>query len=159
MVAWIKHYKNMISENNMHNFRTLTLVTLLFGLSGLSLASTMYKWVDANGGVHYSQTPPKGKYTVINSQTQQIVASNQTSQADATNSKPTATSQPTTQANNAPVRLSTSDCSTLGQTLATLQSGQRVYESDANGQRAYVTDDQRAQQIQQYQQEMSSACQ
>jgi hypothetical protein len=37
------------------------LVTLcLLGLSGLSVATTLYRWVDAQGVVHYSDTPHQG---------------------------------------------------------------------------------------------------
>ncbi len=32
----------------------------LLGLSGLSVATTLYRWVDAQGVVHYSDTPHEG---------------------------------------------------------------------------------------------------
>jgi hypothetical protein len=36
----------------------------LLGLSGLSLATTLYRWVDAQGVVHYSDTPHEGAQVI-----------------------------------------------------------------------------------------------
>jgi hypothetical protein len=36
----------------------------LLGLSGLSVAATLYRWVDAQGVVHYSDTPHEGAQVI-----------------------------------------------------------------------------------------------
>jgi hypothetical protein len=36
----------------------------LLGLSGLSVATTLYRWVDAQGVVHYSDTPHEGAQVI-----------------------------------------------------------------------------------------------
>jgi hypothetical protein len=40
------------------------LALCLLGLSGLSVATTLYRWVDAQGVVHYSDTPHEGAQVI-----------------------------------------------------------------------------------------------
>ncbi len=46
--------------NSKRTIITLTLALLISGQSTALLATT-YKWMDADGGIHYSQVPPTGK--------------------------------------------------------------------------------------------------
>lgn len=41
----------------------VSLLILLGGLSFAAVGAELYKWVDENGVVHYSQTPPEGHQT------------------------------------------------------------------------------------------------
>lgn len=48
--------------------RRVALAALLLGLAVPAAAETMYRWVDAEGTVHYSQTPPEsGDYRRVES--------------------------------------------------------------------------------------------
>lgn len=143
----------------MQNFRLVSVALLSLGLSSLSLATTLYKWKDAQGGIHYSQTPPQGASQALKLQTQPAKSTAQPVKTDSTTSNVAVTTQQTAQSSNQTTRLSANDCAKLQQTLATLQTGQRVFESDANGQRAYLTDEQRSERIQRYQQDINGACQ
>lgn len=141
----------------MLNLQQLSLFTLCATLVCTSHADTLYKWKDAQGVTHYSQMPPKGAAKAMNLKASSGTPAPAVSQSNTPTE--TTTNSQTTPVQNTPIKLNANDCSALQQTLGTLQSGQRVYESDANGQRAYLNDEQRNERIQRYQQEMTQGCQ
>jgi hypothetical protein len=44
--------------------RTITHMLLIFLAAGLLAGAEIYKWVDENGVVHYTDTPPEGQQTL-----------------------------------------------------------------------------------------------
>lgn len=137
--------------------RMTTLVTGCAFISILSYAQPVYKWQDAKGATHYTQTPPpagaNAKTVDVRSRTNLQPVTLAPSVADtstqATNKAPAAPQKP---------RLKAEDCQQLRNTLDTLNTGRRIYESDKNGERAYLTEEQRTERISTYTKNLAEAC-
>lgn len=122
-------------------------------------AQQVYKWKDEKGRLHYTQTPPPARYA------QAVNIKERPTPAPATNGQKSAaagttatnTDNKATASKSAP-KLSASDCKAMQDNLALLQTGRRLYENDAGGERAYMTEERRAQQIQTYQQNIANGC-
>lgn len=142
---------------------------LLFAFTGMALlisplqAQQVYKWTDEKGALHYSQTPPPARYAkAVDVKARATVAPStkaggnaaaiETPAASAANpaTKPAAPAAP---------KLSPETCKNMQANLDTLASGRRLYEKDTAGERAYITEERRAAQIQIYQQNLSKGCQ
>lgn len=123
-------------------------------------AQQVYKWKDAKGVLHYTQTPPPARYSQsVNIKTRSLPAPAANSQetAPAADSSANATSK-TVAAGSKPAKLSAEACKGLQDNLALLQTGRRLYENDAGGERAYMSEERRAQQIRIYQQNIANGC-
>lgn len=128
--------------------RSLIVVALLL-LAPLASAQQIYKWKDAQGTMHYSQSaPPEGtRYQQVK------LAGGVESSADTATTPPAADATPAPATNPAPAApvADTPDnraklCATLKSNLATLQgSGPVVMQQ--NGKPAVLDDAQRKQQI------------
>lgn len=125
-------------------------------------AQAVYKWQDAKGATHYTQTPPpvgaKSQMVEVKSRTNLQPLTITTIDATATNTGNKA--NPGTQATSSQQKpkLKQEDCQTLKSTLDTLNSGRRLYEADAKGERAYLTEEQRAERIQTYSKNLAEGC-
>ncbi len=122
-------------------------------------AQQVYKWKDEKGRLHYTQTPPPARYA------QTVNIKERPTPAPATNGQKSAAAGTTTTntdnkatASKPAPKLSASDCKAMQDNLALLQTGRRLYENDAGGERAYMTEERRAQQIQTYQQNIANGC-
>jgi hypothetical protein len=156
---------------NYNNKWILTVLSLtLFSFGQMSHAAPFYKWVDEKGATHYTQTPPPQKSAKkININTlapsdsadasknlSAITKSDLKDDSDLEQAndkaKIKASADAARRAKNAP------QCQQLRASLAQLQSGRRLYGSDAKGERSYITDDQKASQIQQANTQIQKDC-
>ena len=124
-------------------------------VAGLAGAQQIYKWKDANGVVHYSQTPPptgSTHYTRMRLTSQPDVSSvapaspntEGTSAPDtsaATQSAAQAGTQPDTPSNRAEL------CKQLSSNIALLQSKQPVVTGGSDGKQQVMSDDARESQL------------
>lgn len=135
------------------------LISITSLLATTTQAQQVYKWKDEKGRLHYTQTPPPARYA------QAVNIKERPTPAPATNGQKSAaagttatnTDNKATASKPAP-KLSASDCKAMQDNLALLQTGRRLYENDAGGERAYMTEERRAQQIQTYQQNIANGC-
>lgn len=142
----------------MH-MRTL-LVASVFGLSlacvaGLASGQQIYKWKDASGVTHFSQTPPSNgaHYSKMTLTQEPEVSSNPPpasgSQAETANNTPNESvpaapagdTQPNTASNRAKL------CKQLSTNVALLQSKQPVVTDGSNGKQEVMSDSARKQQL------------
>jgi len=145
-------------------------------LTTTSAFAALSKWVDANGQVHYSDTPPpnaEGVKTLRSSSNSKISANPNDVNADAPSAPKTiaereAELKKTQQEKKAAADKADKEkayaealkdnCSAAQQRLRVLQDGIRVMEIDANGERSYMNDERRQQNIAKAQQDVSSSC-
>jgi len=139
---------------------------LLAALSIIASADQVYRWVDKDGHVHYSQTPPSS--TDVNAQTVNIAppAPDPTTLQQEQNlasqlkdkDKQTQEQQQKDQAAQQQQEQQQKECDYLQQRLQMLQQSPRVATVDAQGNRTYVSDDDRAKQEQQLQDQINKQC-
>lgn len=126
--------------------RSLIVVALLLA-APLAIAQQIYKWTDAKGTVHYSQSAP-----AEGTRYQQVKLTGGVESADAPAPQPTADSTPAPADTPAPAPVAdTPDnraklCATLKSNLATLQ-GRGPVVMQEGGKPALLGDAQRKQQI------------
>lgn len=128
-----------------------------------------YKWVDENNHTHYSEQPPPN-----------IKAKVLTSVSGGSNAATSSPADPKTLAERAAeldkAKLAKKDnaekiaqkqaydnalkanCDNAKRNLTSLQDGIRLVEIDANGERSYMTDDQRQQKMAKAQQDIQANC-
>lgn len=146
-------------------YSTIIKTGLLLGLATAILstaqAQQFYKWKDEKGATHYSQTPPPAR----NSQTLSIkaraaTAAPATTPVAAPVAKPGASKDTAAKAPSTPPKqkLSAEACQQIKSNLELLQSGRRLYQNDAGGERSYITEEQKAVQIQTYTQNLAQGC-
>ncbi len=135
-----------------------------------SHASPFYKWVDEKGATHYTQTPPpqkEAKKVDINTHlpadsTTAIKNLNTQSKAnlkaDAEADKAADKKKEDTAADAARRAKNTAACQQIKASVSQLQSGRRLYDTDAKGERSYLTEDQKAAQIQQANTQIQKDC-
>lgn len=137
------------------------LISITTLLATTTQAQQVYKWKDEKGRLHYTQTPPPARYA------QAVSIKERSTPAPAVNGQKAAAAETTatntdnkaTASKPAPApKLNASDCKAMQDNLALLQTGRRLYEKDAGGERAYITEERRAQQIQTYQQNIANGC-
>lgn len=154
--------------------------TLFLALLTVALPAqaALHKWVDANGHVHYSdQAPPanaKAKVLrenasgetvpvgAITGATSAPAAAKTYAEKDAelkkANKEKLAAEAKAAEA-QARKDAQQSACAAAQQNLRTLQEGMRMIEVDANGERTFVSDEQRQQRITKTQNDISTHCQ
>lgn len=136
------------------------LISITTLLPTTTQAQQVYKWKDEKGRLHYTQTPPPARYAqAVNIKERPAPAPAVNGQKAAAGTTATNTDNKATASKPAPApKLSASDCKAMQDNLALLQTGRRLYENDAGGERAYMTEERRAQQIQTYQQNIANGC-
>lgn len=130
-------------------------------LSTIVQAQQVYKWKDAKGVLHYTQTPPPARYSQsVNIKERPALAPVASAQktAPAGDTNTNAASNNVAPTSKPAPKLSAEACKGMQDNLALLQTGRRLYENDAGGERAYITEERRAQQIQTYQQNIANGC-
>lgn len=143
------------------------LLLLLFYVGNAFSAS--YRWVDENNRVHYSDQPP-GKHTTAKllpsvsggtaaastpAPTRSLVERAAELKKKAASGQEAADKAAQEQAQKDAFK---ANCDTARRNLATLQDGIRLVEMDANGERSYLTDEQRQQRTVKAQQDISEYC-
>jgi hypothetical protein len=146
-------------------------LALLFA-AGTAFAQT-YKWVDADGKVRYGDAPPPGAKTSTIKAPPPGSAAPATAAKDAKKGPLTAAEQEkdyrkrqeeagkAADKANADLRAQAERnevCARQKESLATLESGQRISRTDAKGERYYLDENQVAQEIAKTRQSMQQAC-
>lgn len=146
--------------------RFLRLVPALLAFACVAAAADqVYRWVDKDGKVHYSQTPPAG--TATNAQTVQVNAPppDPTGQQNvqvlqkqlADKDQKAADAAKAAEQDVAQAAQKKQRCDDLRTRLITLQNSGRTATVDAQGNMTYLDDDARAKQVQEIQSEMKNA--
>lgn len=140
--------------------RRLTLLILL--LAPLPGWGEIYRWIDANGQVHFGEQPGPGAEAIeVKPQVVERDAATLQSQErlqkvlDARQQEKAAEAQK--QASKAAKR--NQECAKLRQTLANLEHGGRYFSEGANGERTYYSDQQIAAARSQVANEFAANCQ
>ena len=123
-------------------------------IAGFASAQQIYKWKDANGVTHFSQTPPSsgGHYTKMHLTSEPDVSSNPPASGSADSAEPGGTSpaqqaapasssQPDTASNRAEL------CKQLGSNISLLQGKQPVVTSGGTGKQEVMSDNAREAQL------------
>ena len=129
-------------------------------------ADQVYRWVDKDGHVHYSQTPPAS--TGVNAQTVNITppAPDPTTLRNEQNlakqlqdqNKQNQDDQQKAQADAQQKAQQQQRCDALRQRLQVLEQSGRVATVDAQGNKTYVSDDERTKQTQDLENEIAKDC-
>jgi len=157
------------------NKPTLCLAMLIaFATAGALAQDAVYKWVDEDGNVHYSSTPPPADVEgelVDASQSrrtpsQRRDAERRSPQQGGSNAAPdapdaaTAQDQQRAQAEEERIRRQRQEaCRTARTNLQVMRNNSRVYELDANGQRGYISNEEREARMAAYQRDVDEYCQ
>ena len=142
-------------------------VAILLTTAGMAAsADQVYRWVDKDGHVHYSQTPPAG--THVNAQTVNItppapdpttLRNEQTLAKELQDqNKQSQDSQQKAQADAQQKAQKDQQCDAMRQRLQVLQQSARVATVDAQGNKTYVSDDSRAGEEQKLQDMIAKQC-
>jgi len=129
-------------------------------------ADQVYRWVDKDGHVHYSQTPPSS--TSVNAQTVNITppAPDPTTLQNEQNlaqqiqdqNKQAQAAQQKDQAAEQQKAAEKERCDALRQRLQLLEQSGRVATVDAQGNKTYISDDDKAKQIQDLESTIGKDC-
>jgi hypothetical protein len=134
---------------NMRNFAAAAALGLsLACIAGFASAQQIYKWKDANGVTHFSQTPPPSSgthYTKMHLASEPDVSSNPPPAADTDNTEPSAPqqaaassgTQPDTPSNRAEL------CKQLATNISLLRSKQPVVTGGNDGKQQVMSDNAR----------------
>lgn len=148
----------------MSRYNVIIKAALLLGLATATVTSAQaqqfYKWKDEKGATHYTQTPPPAHQSQTLSIKARAAAPNTSVAPTAVNAKSTApnAAQPTKPVAPVAPKLSAQACTDLKSNLDLLQSGRRLYENDTGGERSYLTEAQKAAQIQTSMQNIAQGC-
>ncbi len=147
--------------------RYFTIIALL--LICFDAHAGLNKWVDADGKVHYSDSPPPNVETehvrsfIGKEQTDTPVKYSPKSIAErdaeykkAKQEKEKAMQEKTQQ--DAGAEAKKRNCAAAQENLRTLESGSRVVTYDANGERVYLDDTARAQKLEEARTAISKSC-
>ncbi|WP_410211583.1 DUF4124 domain-containing protein [Aquirhabdus sp.] len=149
---------------------TLTPVITLIMSVGMSYAQPFYKWTDEQGSTHYTQTPPPQKQvkkldvnthvpTDSASEIKKLSALSSANQkAVAADEKAAAKSKEEAAADAERRRKNSDACVQLKASLTQLQSGQRLRTYGADGERVYLTEEDKASRIQQQTTQIQNDC-
>jgi len=151
---------------NIHLVVSISAAIVFAAISLSAGADQVYRWVDKDGHVHYSQTPPAS--TGVNAQTLNITPpapdpttlqnDQKLAQQTQDRDKQVQDAQKTEQQVQQEQAQRQKECDYLQQRLQVLQQGARVATVDAQGNRSYVSDDDRAKQEQQLQDQINKTC-
>jgi hypothetical protein len=145
------------------------LVLIALSLLGLNAHAGLNKWVDAEGKVHYSDSPPPD----VKAQTVRPLSGKGQAEAPASYSpksytereaelkksgleKEEATKKKEQQ--DAAAEARKRNCAAARQHARSLEEGTRVFNYDANGERVYLDDDARAQRLEEARKTISADC-
>lgn len=151
------------------NIRLAASISAAIVVAAFSLsagADQVYRWVDKDGHVHYSQTPPSS--TGVNAQTLNITppapdpTTLQNDQKLAKQIQDRDKKAQDTQKTDEQVKQEQEqrqkECDYLQQRLQVLLNSARAATVDAQGNRSYISDDDRAKQEQQLRDQINKTC-
>ena len=143
---------------------------LILLLSSTNAYPALYKWVDSNNQTHYSEEPPVNKKArLLPSRS----AANDTAPASAPAAPKTLVERAAELSKAKAAKKETSDeaakkqayndalksnCDGARKNLAALKNGIRLVEMDANGERSFLSDEQREQRMVKAQQDIQENC-
>jgi len=148
--------------------KTVFLIIAVWSLC-LSAHAGLNKWVDADGKVHYSDTPPQD----VKTQSIPIISGKGQTEAPATYSNKSyaereaelrkSKQEKTKASEKAELQASESalkkqNCSSAQQNLRHMEEGTRVVTYDANGERSYLDDAAREQRMNEIRKSISENC-
>ncbi|HEY1774062.1 MAG TPA: DUF4124 domain-containing protein [Gammaproteobacteria bacterium] len=133
--------------------------------TSLAAADQVYRWVDPQGNVHFSQTPPPGTKTQAQPMTvyvpppdpQSLQNTQQSEQAQADKDKAAADAA-AKKPDPAAEAQKKAHCDDLRQRLVILQQSGRAATTDAKGNLTYLDDDARAKQEAAIQDQINKDC-
>lgn len=148
--------------------RYISIISL--ALICLNAHAGLNKWVDADGKVHYSDTPPPevttqsvrniaGKEEQADapaSYSPKSVAEREAEYKKAKQEKTEAEQKKAQQDANAETKIK--NCAAARENLRVLEAGTKIVTYDANGERTYLDDDARAQRLEEAQKVIDSNC-
>lgn len=132
-----------------HNLVAALALTLILGSN--AVANDIYKWVDANGDVHYEDRPlsENAQRVAIESRaTNRVTAAEQASAtaqswAEARKARMAARSEGASPEElRAAAEEQRQQCATYRETLQKMLTSRRLYREDGNGERVYLDDTQ-----------------
>ncbi len=142
-------------------------VLLMVGGACLPACAQIYKWVDKDGVTHYDQSaPPDKKSTVVDvrpaaSAPSNAPATDWSAQDRAFRERQIAREDAERKAKAQKDKLDAQrrqTCDNARNRLEHAEAGSRMYQLDENGNRVYLTDDQRADAIRAAQQQVADNC-
>jgi hypothetical protein len=138
-------------------------------LLGLNAHAGLNKWVDAEGKVHYSDTPPpdaktesvrniagKGQADAPASYSPKSVAEREAEWRKNKAEKDETAQKKSQQDEQAKVKQQ--NCENARQNVRTLEEGGRVVTYDANGEKSYMDDEARAKRLEEARKAIASNC-
>lgn len=133
-------------------FASILLIALSLG--AVSAQADVYRWVDADGKVHYSDTPPPegAQKTDIQS------GHNSLSSQPPAPAKQAGAAAPPASAAKAQAELQQKQCELARATLQAYQSDATLVRKDADGNKHVLTADEKAKEIDQAKQQVKAAC-
>lgn len=151
------------------NIRLTASISVAIAIAAFSLsagADQVYRWVDKDGHVHYSQTPPSS--TGVNAQTLNIAPpppdptglqnDQKLAQQAQDRDKQSQDAQKKDQAAQQQLEQQKKECDYLQQRLQVLEQSARIATVDAQGNKSYVSDSDRAKQEQDLQDQLNKNC-
>lgn len=147
---------------------------ILLVLSSANAFAGLNKWVDENGKVHYSDQPPPANVTAKTLRSAPGPADTSDTAASSAPAAPKTIAEREAELKKAKqakkeaadkaakeqvaAETAKTNCAAAQQNLRTLQSGMRMVEVDAKGERSYLSDEQRQQRITNVQNDISKFC-
>lgn len=156
--------------------KKVILYTLAFALIAPLTHAQVYKWVDKDGKVQYSDQPPAPNQTTSAPQRLTSTTSSSAATPAASGEKPAAEKAPDKNKEFEKRRIDATEkakkeedaaklalqkqerCDEAKGNVKSLESGIRISRTDANGERTFLDDDQRAKELERTQKIMADAC-
>ncbi len=143
-----------------------TVLVLLFAAAAQAASASVYKWVDANGEVHYGEKPPaavgSSKQIALDKAPPPDPYAQERSEhlkSSMESAKEAREKRKEEQAKaKAEAALAKQNCATAKSRVHGYTSGGRLYRMDEHGERRYLSDDQRASELKQAQAEVKKWC-
>ncbi len=145
------------------------LIIIALGLFSSNALAALNKWVDAEGKVHYSDTPPpevptqtvrdvtgKGSNDASPGYTPKSLSEREAEMKKAKQSKDEAAQKKAQQ--DAEAENKKRNCAAARENLRVLESGTRIVTYDANSERSFMDDDARAQRMVEARKEVNASC-
>jgi hypothetical protein len=153
------------------------ILLVLLTLASANVFADLRKWTDADGKVHYSDQPPPANVKAKTLRTTPVAGSLVSASGVAASSAPAAPktiaeaeaelkkaqqakkeAAEKTAREQAKADANKAKCAALQQSISTLESGVRIQVFTANGERTYMDDNRRQQDIAKARQEFSTYC-
>lgn len=147
----------------MKTIRLVMMLLAAFACVSMAVAGSVYRWTDERGHVNFSDRPQEGAQKIeIDSDTpsQAATPNSQDKPADqaAANANSADPAPPVIQADADQRGVREKNCDMARQALERNEGLRRMYRIDANGDRVYLTDDEREQVLQRSREDVKAWC-